>query len=161
VIATASKRGLAAEADVQASITSMLELNSGACEAMLAFDVHACTDVTGFGLIGHALEVARASGVSLEIDSAQVRFLPGAVDYAHKGALAGGLKNNRAYASCDVALREGIAEQIVSLLYDPQTSGGLLISLPENDAEQFMSRLETAYRIGRVLARAEQPLLVL
>ena len=85
-----------------ASIESMLTLNRAACEAMLAFDVHGCTDVTGFGLLGHAREMALASGVTLEIDPRAVRFLPGALDYARQGAIPGGLKNNREFV---VALR--------------------------------------------------------
>ena len=77
VISTALKRDIAREADVEASVASMLTLNRAACEAMLQFDVHGCTDITGFGLIGHAREMAAASGVSIEIDSHAVRFLPG------------------------------------------------------------------------------------
>ncbi len=92
VIATALKRGMAAEAHVAASIEQMLTLNRRACEAMLRFDVHGCTDVTGFGLIGHAREMALASGVTLEIEVDAVRFLPGAVEYARQGALPGGLQ---------------------------------------------------------------------
>src|SRR5207244_5382412 len=98
VIATALKRGIADPAHVEASITSMLTLNRRACEAMLAFDVHGCTDVTGFGLIGHAREMALGSSVTMEIDPRAVRFLPGAVDYARQGAIPGGLKNNREFA---------------------------------------------------------------
>src|SRR5208283_2017769 len=95
VIATALKRGIAKEADAAASVESMLTLNRAACEAMLQFDVHGCTDVTGFGLLGHAREMAMASGVTLEIDAHAVRMLPGAVEYARLGAIPGGLKNNR------------------------------------------------------------------
>ena len=83
----------------------MLTLNRAACEAMLRFDVHGCTDVTGFGLIGHAREMALASGVTLEIEVDSVRFLPGAVEYARQGAVPGGLKNNREFASCAVEAR--------------------------------------------------------
>ncbi len=119
MIATALKRGIAKDADVDAATESMLTLNRAACEAMLEFDVHGCTDVTGFGLIGHAREMAIASGVTLEIDPRAVRFLPGAVDYARQGAIPGGLKNNREFASSCVA---GESE-FDDLLYDPQTSG--------------------------------------
>ncbi len=98
VISTALKRGTAKESDVQAAIESMLTLNRAACEAMLSFEVHGCTDVTGFGLIGHAYEMAMASRVTIEIDSRAVQFLPGAVDYARQGAISGGLKNNREFA---------------------------------------------------------------
>src|SRR4029077_438554 len=108
VVTTALKRGIASEPDVEAAIDSMLTLNRRACEAMLAFDVHGCTDVTGFGLIGHAREMAVASGVTIEIDAAAVRFLPGAVDYARQGALPGGLKNNREFASCAVEVTREI-----------------------------------------------------
>lgn len=153
VISTALKRGIAEEGHVQASIASMLELNRRACESMLNFDVHGCTDVTGFGLIGHALELARASGVTIEIEAARVRFLPGALDYARAGAIPGGLKNNRAYAECAVQLAGEIVEEVLQLLYDPQTSGGLLIALPERDAAGLEQQLAGACRIGRVLER--------
>jgi selenide,water dikinase len=152
VISTALKRGIAQEAHVQASIESMLELNQRACEAMLALEVHACTDISGYGLIGHAREVALASGVTLEIEADRVQFLPGAVEYARQGALPGGLKNNREFASCAVEVARALPAEIENLLYDPQTSGGLLIALPEPDAD----RLAGAYRIGRVLARQEK-----
>jgi selenide, water dikinase len=160
VVATALKRGIASEAHVAASIQSMLALNRDACQAMLAYDVHACTDITGFGLIGHAREMAAGSGVTLEIEASAVRFLPGAVDYARQGALAGGLKNNREFASCAVEIQAEIAPEIESLLYDPQTSGGLLISLPESDAAQLERAYPSAYRIGRVTARSTKPILL-
>jgi selenide,water dikinase len=109
--------------------------------------------VTGFGLIGHAREMAIASGVMVEIDTAAVQFLPGAVDYARQGAVPGGLKNNREFASCAVEMAREIPAEIESLLYDPQTSGGLLISMAERDGEAFEKRLPEAYRIGQVLAK--------
>jgi len=156
VIATALKRGLASEADVQAATDSMLALNRVACERMLELDVHGCTDVTGFGLIGHAREMALASDVMLEIEVDRIQFLPGAVEYARAGAIPGGLRNNREFASCVVERGRDIPEEIENLLYDPQTSGGLLISLPEKDAAELTKRLEGAYRIGRALARGEK-----
>ncbi len=158
VITTALKREIAKDSDVQAAIDSMLTLNRRACEAMLAYDVHGCTDVTGFGLIGHAREMALGSGVTLEIDTARVQFLPGALDYARQGALPGGLKNNREFASCAVETARRIPPEIENLLYDPQTSGGLLISLPESDAAQLERALSEAYRIGRVLPKSAKPI---
>jgi selenide,water dikinase len=158
VIATALKRGLATEADVREATDSMLTLNRVACERMLEFDVHGCTDVTGFGLIGHAREMALASSVTLEIEVDCIRFLPGAVEYARAGAIPGGLINNRDFASCVVEHARAIPEEIENLLYDPQTSGGLLISLPEKDAAELTQSLEGAYRIGRALARAGKPI---
>jgi selenide,water dikinase len=157
VIATALKRGIAETAHVDAAIESMLTLNRAACEAMLALEVHGCTDVTGFGLIGHAREMALASRVTLEIDAARVQFLDGALDYARRGAIPGGLKNNREFAGCVV---EGSSE-FDELLYDPQTSGGLLISLPEADAAALERAYPPAYRIGRVTERGPKPIRIL
>ena len=108
VISTALKKGIAREADVQAAVDSMLKLNREACEAMLAFDVHGCTDVTGFGLIGHAREMALASKVTLEIDPLSVRFLPGRSGVrASKGRSQAGLNNNREFASSVSSVRGG------------------------------------------------------
>lgn len=157
VVSTALKRGVAREPDVAASIESMLTLNRAACEAMLRFDVRGCTDVTGFGLIGHAREMALASRVTLEIDPRLLRFLPGAVEYAQQGAVPGGLHNNRNFAASCV---EG-ASPFDDLLYDPQTSGGLLISLPEPDAAALERDFPAAYRIGRVTERAALPIRIL
>lgn len=160
VIATALKRGIAADDHVEASIQTMLALNRRACEEMLRFDVHGCTDVTGFGMIGHAREMALASNVTLEIEVNAVRFLPGALEYARQGALPGGLKNNRDFASSCVEEFDtsAFAREIEDLLYDPQTSGGLLIALPESDAAELERSLDGAYRIGRVLSRLEKPI---
>ena len=154
VIATALKRGIARDADVQASIESMLTLNRAACEAMLAWDVHGCTDITGFGLLGHAREMALASKVTLEIDPQAVRFLPGALEYLRQGAIPAGLKNNRAFASPFVKQGPGGPSEVDDLLYDPQTSGGLLIALPEPDAAALERQFPAAYRIGRVIEHA-------
>ena len=154
VIGTALKRGIAREGDVAAAVESMLTLNRAACEEMLAFGVHGCTDVTGFGMIGHAREMALASGVTLEIAPDRIRLLPGALDYARAGALPGGLGNNRDFAACAVDLRREISRELEDLLYDPQTSGGLLFTLPESDA----AKLTLAWRVGRVLPRAEKPI---
>jgi len=156
VISTALKKGIAQEADVDAAVRSMLTLNRRACEMMLAFDVHGCTDVTGFGLIGHAREMALASKVTIEIDPKAVQFLPGALEYAKAGAIPGGLHNNREFAASCV---EGTSE-FDDLLYDPQTSGGLLIALAERDAAQLETKLPDAYRIGQVTERKNKPIVL-
>ncbi len=157
VISTALKKGIAKDADVQAATESMLTLNRRACEAMLEFDVHGCTDITGFGLIGHAREMALASKATIEIDPRALQFLPGAVDYARQGAIPGGLKNNREFASGCV---EGTSE-FDDLIYDPQTSGGLLISLPEADAAKLERNFPGAYRIGHVREKGAKPIRLL
>ena len=158
VIGTALKRGIADEAHVDAAIASMLTLNRRACEEMLRLDPHGCTDVTGFGLLGHARELAVASGVTVEIEVARVQFLPGAVEYARQGAIPGGLKNNIEFVACAVTSDIALAGEIENLLYDPQTSGGLLISLPEAEAAALERAFPDAYRIGRVTARQEKPI---
>ena len=157
VIATALKREVARPEHVEAAIESMLTLNRRACEAMLKFDVHGCTDVSGFGLIGHAREMALASKVTLEIDSSTMQFLPGALDYARAGAIPGGGKNNREFASSVV---EGQSE-FDDLFYDPQTSGGLLISLPESDAAALERSLPGSYVMGRVAERTAKAIRIL
>ena len=153
VIGTALKRGIASEEHVEEAVRSMLALNREACEEMLRFEVHGCTDVTGFGLIGHAREMALASKVTIEIAVDKIRLLPGALEYAKLGAIPGGLKNNQDFASCDVEIAARIDAPLEDLLYDPQTSGGLLITLPEAEAAALEQSFEAAYRIGRVLPR--------
>jgi selenide,water dikinase len=159
VIGTALKRGIAKETDVEAATESMLRLNRAACEAMLRFDVHGCTDVTGFGLIGHAREMAVGSQVTLEIESGRIPLLPGAREAVEAGAIPGGLNNNREFAaSCVEAVDINLA--LLTLLYDPQTSGGLLIALPEADAFELERVLPGAQTVGRVLPRDNKPIVV-
>jgi selenide, water dikinase len=155
VIGTALKNGAAQPAHVDAMIASMLELNKAACGAMLEFSVNGCTDITGFGLLGHTREMAIASSLTFEIHPASIRYLPGAVEYAAAGAIPGGLRNNREFVSCSVQ-----GDDSNDLLYDPQTSGGLLITMPEADAAQFERRFPAAYRIGRVIAKSSKPVIL-
>jgi selenide,water dikinase len=157
IISTAIKRGIASSAHTDGAIASMLTLNRAAAEAMMDLEVHSVTDVTGFGLLGHAREMAMGSGVTLEIDSSRVRFLDGAAEYALAGAIPGGLNNNRDFVSSCVESDAPVDD----LLYDPQTSGGLLISLPEADAASYMRKYQAAYIIGRVVERGAKPLRVI
>ena len=157
VIATALKRGLASPEHVDQAIQSMLTLNRAAAEAMEGLEVHSATDVTGFGLLGHAREMAMGSGVTLEIDSKRVQYFDGAVEYAKTGAIPGGLKNNREFVASCV---EGNSE-FEDLLYDPQTSGGLLLAMPEADAARYVRKFPAAYLMGRVLPSQEKPLRIL
>lgn len=152
VIATALKRGIARAEDVAASVESMLLLNRDACEEMLRYNVHGCTDVTGFGLLGHARELAVASGVTVEIEIDRLNFLPGALEYAAAGAVPGGLGRNRAFVAPLVGTARQVASEIETLLYDPQTSGGLLISMDADDARQ----MTCGCVIGRVVDRTDK-----
>ena len=150
VISTALKNGFAEGTHIEASIEQMLTLNRDICEAMLDLGVHGCTDVTGFGLLGHAREMALASKVTLQISASAVRFLPGAIQYSKAKAHSGGLKNNRDFVESCVTMPSELPPEIEALLYDPQTSGGLLISLTEENAKILLDRRPETYAIGWV-----------
>lgn len=165
VIATALKRAAADARDVEAAIDSMLTLNRAAAEALHGLDVHACTDVTGFGLLGHALEMSRCDGdnvdkITMHIEAVEVPLLPGAIGYSQERMHAGGLNNNRAFAEASVKIHEGVAPAIEALLYDPQTSGGLLVALPEKDAATALARYDGFSWIGGVTRRMKTALQV-
>jgi selenide,water dikinase len=121
--------------------------------------VHSLTDITGFGLIGHAREMALASNVSLQFRSNQIPLLEGASDCIHAGNIPGGLKNNRDFAECVVGYEEGIAEDVKTMLFDPQTAGGLLISVAAENAPELLRNLQAggvpAVEIGEVVAKTK------
>lgn len=160
VIATALKRGLAEEGAVEAATASMLQLNRSAAEAMAGLAVHGCTDITGFGLLGHAREMAVASGVTLALDAAAMPALPGAVAAIAAGAIPGGLNNNRSFVEGCVRVEASVEAAQLTLLYDPQTSGGLLISLSAAEARELVAAVPGAVVVGEVLERKEEPLWV-
>ena len=144
VISTALKKEKAEESWISAAVASMTTLNHKAAEIITStrYRVHGMTDVTGFGLIGHARELALASQVSLRLYAARVPLLPGAIECVRAGHVPGGLKANREFAECLVEYGEGIADEVKTLLFDPQTAGGLLISLAADDAEELVWALE-------------------
>jgi selenide,water dikinase len=146
VIATAIKNGKAQSTWIDAAVQSMTTLNKQAAELIgqNQYRVHAMTDVTGFGLIGHAREMALASDVSLTLFSKDVPVLPGALDCIRSGYVPGGLKANREFAECVVGYEAPIAEDLKTLLFDPQTSGGLLISIAGDDREQLVLEMQSA-----------------
>jgi selenide,water dikinase len=156
VLTTALKRDLATAADLAGAVTSMAMLNAGAARAMLANGVHAATDVTGFGLLGHLHNMVAASGVSAEIDAASVPLLAMAADLAAGGAIPGGTKRNREALTDTVRFDAAVPETIRVLLFDAQTSGGLLIAVPAHRADSLVAALENeqtpaAARIGRIV----------
>jgi len=158
VISTALKQGTVTTAHMDGAIVSMMTLNKTACEAMLRTRARACTDITGFGLLGHAREMAVASKVTLVIDTAAVPLLPGAYEYAAAGAIPGGLRNNFDFAGCTVRNLGEIDPVLEQLLFDPQTSGGLLIAMPEGDVAAMKEMYPLTQRIGHVEERLEKPL---
>lgn len=156
VISTAAKAGKAAPEHLQAAIASMTCLNRTACERMLQFNPHAVTDITGFGLLGHAREMALGSGVHLRLEAEAVPLLPGARDYALSGVTKG-LRNNRDFVACSVEFSAGVSEELRSLLFDPQTSGGLLIALPAGEAGELVERLREAGLAAARVGAVERP----
>jgi selenide,water dikinase len=161
VISTAVKRSKAEPAWMDAAVQSMTTLNKRAADVIQQgeFHIHAMTDVTGFGLIGHARELALASNVALRFFSRDIPILPGALECIHAGHIPGGLNNNRDFAECMVGYDDRVSADMRSLLFDPQTAGGLLISVASEDAERLMQSLNAAsvpaVRIGEVVAHTK------
>ena len=144
LINTAVKAGMASEEAERKAVESMSCLNKLAMEVLREVEVHSCTDVTGFGLTGHALETARASGKSLVIETDKLEVLPDALFYASMGLVPEGTYRNKAFNKKDVRLEEQVDEAMEDLVFDPQTSGGLLVSLKREDAENVLVRLAEA-----------------
>jgi selenide, water dikinase len=155
VVATAVKRGEPDPAVVAAAVAAMTTLNRDASEAALAAGVVAATDVTGFGLLGHLHRMLRASGVAGEVDAARVPFLPGAAELAAAGFVSGGTRNNEAFLRDQVDLEAGVPAVVATLLYDAQTSGGLLLAVPARQlaglVEDLRGRGVEPALVGRVL----------
>jgi selenide,water dikinase len=157
VITTAHKRGVVDEQHLQAAIASMTKLNRRAAELGASVELHGATDITGYGLLGHADELARNSGVALRIGLEQVPLLPGAREYARQGTFPGGLGRNRDYllGAGAVRIAAELEQAHARLLFDPQTSGGLLFALPEQDAATLRGRFAVAgepiWEIGKVV----------
>ncbi|OGI52399.1 MAG: selenide, water dikinase SelD [Candidatus Muproteobacteria bacterium RIFCSPHIGHO2_01_60_12] len=141
VITTALKQERAEASLVERAANVMRRLNRAAAETMLLHDVHACTDVTGYGLLGHALELARASGVRLRIEHQKVPHFPEALDLCARDIRPSGLAGNRQAFSESVRFDDAVPEVWRELLFDPQTSGGLLIALPGAEASRLLQRL--------------------
>ncbi len=151
-INTAIKRGKARPETEAAAILAMTTSAARASKVMQTIGANACTDVTGFGLLGHAYELAKASGVTLNIDSKAVPLLPDVLELISQGMLTRGDTNNRVYVGETVRIQTGVSGEMQSALYDPQTAGGLLISLPETNAKAFLREVESSVVIGSVAA---------
>lgn len=154
-VTTALKRGVVQDDHLAAAIESMSRLNRDASRIARGFNVHAMTDITGYSLLGHGHEMAQLSAVDFEIDFDALQWLPGARNYAEQGIFPGGMSRNREYFEKWVRTDERISETERGLLYDPQTSGGLLIAVAPDDAGALAAALqavgETAEIIGQAL----------
>jgi selenide,water dikinase len=159
ILATALKAGEAPEEAVATATSEMAALNRDAAEVALAHGVSGATDITGFGLLGHAAAIARESRLTLEIQAGALPILPGAAALAERFQ-AGGLKANRREFEPLVEYRGAPSEAVRALLFDPQTSGGLLLLVPAAEVDALMARLPAARRIGRALPAGPKPLMV-
>jgi selenide,water dikinase len=155
IITTGLKRRNVPNESVRAAITSMTTLNRRASEIMRRYSVHACSDVTGFSLLGHAQEMARGSGVTVILDSQILPIFPAAVELAESGCLTGGCKRNRAYLEDKITIDPSVREGLREIAFDPQTSGGLLIALPAQEAPRLVKALRSAgVRAATAIGRA-------
>jgi selenide,water dikinase len=153
-ISTGIKHGFASASAMEAAIKVMTTSAALAAREMQKADAHSCTDITGFGLLGHAYEMARASNVSLVIEAAKVPLLPDVLDLIAKGMITRGDKNNREYVGDTVKIEEHISSEMQSALFDPQTAGGLLISIGGERAEDLASKIVGSVIIGEVKPRS-------
>jgi selenide,water dikinase len=157
VISTGIKFSTASAEVAASSIETMLTPGKHAAEAMREFGIKGATDVTGFALVGHAWELACASRITLEIDSSRVPVLPGALDLAASGMLTSGDKTNREYVGDDIEIAASISKEMGNLLYDPQTAGGLLISVPADRANALLTRLRETYPRAEIIGSVLEP----
>lgn len=164
IITTGIKRNVVSPDLAQLVIRQMATLNRTAAELMVQYDVHSATDITGFGLLGHAMEMAEASDISLHFFADALPVLPDAERLAAEGANPGGANDNRTWLQSRVSVAPGVRNSLEQVLYDPQTSGGLLIVIPPNQASAFAQALGNAGLpnavIGEVLARQTLPITV-
>jgi selenide,water dikinase len=164
VISTAIKNSKAETAWIDAAVQSMTTLNKPAAELIGSreYRIHAMTDVTGFGLIGHAREMALASNVGLRLFSKDIPILPGAMQCIRAGQIPGGLKANREFAECVVGYESSVSDELKTLLFDPQTAGGLLLSVAESDSEELVVEMQSAGIPARAIGKiteSEKPLI--
>lgn len=160
ILTTALKNEKLPEELLRIITDSMKQLNKDASEAMKRHKAHACTDITGYGLMGHLHEVVKGSGVSARIEATEILLFPSVLDFARAGNIPGGLKENRAFLKPHLKIAPGIDEAMVNVLHDPQTSGGLLIALPPENAEALVRDLPEnsgvdAAIIGEILPKGE------
>lgn len=153
VLATAHKNDRLDAESLKRMVDVMTLLNKEASELMVKHGAHAATDVTGYSLMGHGYELAAASGVTLEIDSNAVPLIDGALEHAAQGNVPGGTGTNRMYLQDKVAIADGVDENLNHLLHDPQTSGGLLIALPEANAAPLLDALRVRHNQAAIIGR--------
>ena len=159
VINTALRAKCVLQESIRASINSMIQLNKTACEILIKFNVSACTDVTGFGLAGHACEMITGTSTGFKIYLSQIKVLPGVLDYVKQGLIPAGTYRNKDFRSRFIKDFEKLPDEIVDIIFDPQTSGGLLFTINKNDSKKLLEELVknniNAFKIGETTEDAE------
>lgn len=160
VLMTAFKRDRLAPEYYDAAVATMTQLNARAAEVMLQFAVHAATDITGFGLVGHSSKMADGSGVTIVFEESDLPLLPGALECCREGLIPGGGTRNREFYSPRTKVSQEVSDEMIAIAFDPQTSGGLLIALPDADAIKLVAALHRAgvadaCIVGRVIDRTQ------
>lgn len=165
IINTAIKADFASKDTIDEAISVMSYLNKDARDVMQSVGVNGCTDITGFGLLGHAYELAKASDVSVEINVKNIPIIDGAIDLGEMGMIPAGTYANKDYLKGKVDFQNKLSDIRVDLLFDPQTSGGLLITVTEEKAEVLLKKLKDKLKtpfgiIGRVVKKGEKPIII-
>ena len=155
IISTAIKKNKAQDSVIESAVESMKMLNKSAAEALQDFNPNSVTDVTGFGLIGHLIEICKNSQVTGEINFSDIKFLPGAIELANDGIIPGGTKRNLEYSEKFVKFSNALSDIQKLLACDAQTSGGLLVSLPDDEADEYIKALgsRSASKIGNIISQ--------
>ena len=166
IITTANKAELANKEHVEKSILSMIELNKVACEVMVKHEVNACTDVSGFGLLGHLYEVVHSSNYSAQVSFKDIKLFDGVYEYASMGLIPAGSYSNEEFLRNHFNLSNTISKTEMSILCDPQTSGGLLICINEKSAKKLLkdlldSGIIHAHIIGMITEKKEKPIIII
>lgn len=164
VVSTAIKLAKATSEVMQSALTVMLKPGHDAAVAMREFGVRSATDITGFGLLGHTWEIARASNVTIEIESGRVPLLMGSLELAKAGIVTRGDRLNREYIGDNISIASNVSSELQSLLFDPQTAGGMLIAIVPEKSDALLDRLTSLYPqtaiVGTVQERGEYALVV-
>ena len=155
LLVSGHRQGRTSDADLAAAVEQMQSLNRRASEILVAHGIRAATDVTGFGLLGHGLEMARASGTSFVFEASRLPALEGAVELARAGVETGGAAHNRRFVAPALGVRDGVAPELITLAHDPQTSGGLLAAIPPGNVPDVLGALAVAEIAHLIVGRVE------
>ena len=160
VLSTAAKAGLLEQADYRQMVALMTTLNKYAAQAAAPIPLHACTDVTGFGLVGHVKEMAEGCGSTIQLWAGKIPIVPKALELARDGIIPAGAYRNMDFAAGDTLEEPSLPREVLDCMYDPQTAGGLLLSVPEDRAAELLARLAdagvSAAAVGAVVPREEK-----